>query len=83
VRLRPIAELCQPERAHEFARSLTLAHLDAYLREDAQALAFLSDGAVRLLRECGVDTRQLPAATNLDRPIDRMSLTKLIQDNAA
>ncbi len=81
--MRPIAELCQPERAHEFARSLTLAHLDAYLREDAQALAFLSDGAVRLLRECGVDTRQLPAATNLDRPIDRMSSTKPIQDNAA
>jgi len=39
--MRPSAELCQPELAEEFARSLTLAHLDAYLREEAQALAFL------------------------------------------
>ena len=29
--MRPIAKLCQPELAQEFARSLTLAHLDAYL----------------------------------------------------
>jgi hypothetical protein len=60
--MRPIAALYQPERAHEFARSLTLAHLDAYLREDAQALAFLPDGAIQALRARGVDTRQLPAA---------------------
>jgi predicted dienelactone hydrolase len=60
--MHPIAELCQPELAHEFARSLTLAHLDAYLREDPQALAFLRDGAVQALRARGVDTGQLPAA---------------------
>jgi hypothetical protein len=59
--MRPGAELCQPELAEEFARSLTLAHLDAYLREEAQALAFLRDGAVRALVP-GVDTRQLPVA---------------------
>ena len=60
--MRPIAELCKPELAHEFARSLTLARLDAYLREEAQALAFLRDGAVQALRARGVDTGQLPAA---------------------
>jgi predicted dienelactone hydrolase len=55
--MRPIAELCEPERAHEFARSLTLAHLDAYLREEARHSPFsatvLSGRCVRVASTSG------------------------------
>jgi hypothetical protein len=39
--MRPLAELCPPEQAHEIVRGLTLAHLDASLRDDHAARAFL------------------------------------------
>ena len=35
--MRPLAELCPPVRAHEAIRGLTLAHLDATLRDDRRA----------------------------------------------
>jgi dienelactone hydrolase len=50
--MRPLAELCPPARAHEAVRGLTLAHLDATLRADERAEAFLrrtsADGIPRL-----------------------------------
>jgi hypothetical protein len=39
--MRPLAELCPPARAHEAICGLTLAHLDATLRGDREAEAFL------------------------------------------
>jgi predicted dienelactone hydrolase len=39
--MRPLAELCPPERAHETIRGLTLAHLDTTLRNDHAARDFL------------------------------------------
>ena len=39
--MRPLADLCSPERAHETVRGLTLAHLDTTLRGDRAARDFL------------------------------------------
>jgi hypothetical protein len=39
--MRPLAQLCPPEQAHEAARGLTLAHFDATLRGDREAAGFL------------------------------------------
>ena len=47
-------ELASGDEAHAFVHSLTLAHLDATLRDDAAAAAFL-DAAARTLAEHGVD----------------------------
>jgi pimeloyl-ACP methyl ester carboxylesterase len=38
--MRPADELCSGEHAHQFVRALTLAHLDATLRESKEAQAF-------------------------------------------
>jgi predicted dienelactone hydrolase len=46
---------CPPEHAHLFARGLTLAHFDAFLKGDESARAFLSGDPVAALRERGVD----------------------------
>jgi predicted dienelactone hydrolase len=43
--MRPITELCPPEQAHRAIRGLTLAHLDATLRNDGAAEAFLTEAA--------------------------------------
>ena len=44
----PIAELASGEQAHTFVRGLTLAHLDATMRESAAAEGFLaSDGPLK------------------------------------
>lgn len=40
--MRPISELCPPEQAHDFVRGLTLAHLDAALRQSDAARKFLA-----------------------------------------
>lgn len=40
--MRPIADLCSGEHAHLFARGLTLSHLDAALKENAEARRFLA-----------------------------------------
>jgi dienelactone hydrolase len=55
--MRPISELCSPQAARLFTHSLTLAHLDATLRDDAGALAFL-DNAADLLSRQGIACRQ-------------------------
>ena len=40
--MRPISELCPPHEAHDFVRGLTLAHLDATLRQSEAAERFLA-----------------------------------------
>ncbi|MFN2493224.1 MAG: alpha/beta hydrolase family protein [Pyrinomonadaceae bacterium] len=40
--MRPIAELCSGEESHLFARGLTLCHMDAVLRQNADARRFLN-----------------------------------------
>jgi dienelactone hydrolase len=40
--MRPIAELCSGEQAHSFIRALALSHLDAFLKQDADARRFLA-----------------------------------------
>ncbi len=40
--MRPISELCPAEEAHDFVRGLTLAHLDASLRQSEAAREFLA-----------------------------------------
>jgi dienelactone hydrolase len=54
--MRPLAELCPPARAHEAVRGLTLAHLDATLRDDRRAEAFLRHADANGLPALGVDT---------------------------
>jgi pimeloyl-ACP methyl ester carboxylesterase len=54
--MRPLAELCPPARAHDAVRGLTLAHLDATLRDDRRAEEFLRHAAADGLPALGVDT---------------------------
>ncbi len=53
--MRPIAELCSGEQAHLFVRGLTLCHLDAKLREQAEAQHFLSGDLEAELAVRGVE----------------------------
>lgn len=53
--MKPITELCSGEHAHLFARSLTLAHLDATLRQRDAAEAFLAGNVVGELAAHGVE----------------------------
>ena len=46
---------CTPEHAHLFTRSLGLAQMDAVLKEDGAAHAFMSGDPLAALRERGVD----------------------------
>ncbi len=43
--MRPMSELCSGAQAHDFVRGLTLAHLDATLRQSEAAERFLASGA--------------------------------------
>jgi dienelactone hydrolase len=52
--MRPYAELCTADEAHAFVRGLTLAHLDATLRESAAARKFLAGDLERELAAKGV-----------------------------
>ena len=52
--MRPIAELCSGEHAHVFVRGLTLAHLDATLRQSGGASEFLDGDVVADLAARGV-----------------------------
>ena len=54
--MRPLAELCPPARAHHAVRGLTLAHLDATLRDDRRAEDFLRRTAVNGIPALGIDT---------------------------
>jgi hypothetical protein len=53
--MRPMAELCSGEQAHVFARGLTLAHLDATLREMDGAKRFLTADVEAELATRGVE----------------------------
>jgi dienelactone hydrolase len=53
--MRPIAELCSGEQAHLFARGLTLCHLDAVLKGQADAQRFLAGDIEATLAGRGVD----------------------------
>lgn len=53
--MRPSFELCPGEQAHAFSTALTLAHLDAALREDDRARAFLEQDLVALFAERGTE----------------------------
>jgi dienelactone hydrolase len=52
--MRPIGELCSGEQAHLFMRGLTLAHLDATLRQSPAASTFLSGDVLSVLASHGV-----------------------------
>ena len=58
--MRPAAELCPPPQAHDFVRGLTLAHLDAVLRDDPAAAGFLARDAPAALAARGVDAYRYP-----------------------
>ena len=53
--MRPIAELCSGEQAHLFVRGLTLCHMDAILRQQAEARRFLTGDIEVELAARGVD----------------------------
>ena len=52
---RPITEFCSGGEAHLFARGLTLCHMDAMLRQDADARRLLGGDIVAELAARGVD----------------------------
>jgi dienelactone hydrolase len=60
--MRPISELCSGEQAHLFTRSLTLAHFDAYLRQNEDARRFLSSEVIAELAARGIDAISAPVA---------------------
>jgi dienelactone hydrolase len=53
--MRPIAELTSGEKANTFARGLTLAHLDATLRANADARRFLAGDIAAELAARGIE----------------------------
>jgi predicted dienelactone hydrolase len=58
--MRPMSELCPGAQAHDFVRGLTLAHLDATVRESHAAERFLAAGADAALAARGVDAAAHP-----------------------
>jgi dienelactone hydrolase len=57
----PMARLTPPEQAHAFTRGLTLAHLDACLRGDARARAWLASGVAEHLAARQIEAWEFPA----------------------
>jgi dienelactone hydrolase len=57
----PMARLTPPEQAHAFTRGLTLAHLDACLRGDARARAWLASGVADHLAARQIEAWEFPA----------------------
>ena len=58
----PYAKLCPEAKAHECWRGLIVAHMDAYLRGNAEALALLEDDIPATLAARGIDAVQIKAA---------------------
>lgn len=54
----PIADLISGDQAHLFVRGLTLAHMDAHLKQDAAARRFLEEDPQAALQQRGVDAVQ-------------------------
>jgi len=57
--MRPVAELCPGEHAHVFVRGLTLSHLDAVLKQEADARRFLAGDIEGELAARGVEAREM------------------------
>jgi dienelactone hydrolase len=53
--MRPIAELCTGEQSHLFVRGLAVAHFDAVLKQNVQALRFLAGDIQTELATRGVE----------------------------
>lgn len=53
--MRPMEDLCAGEKAHAFASSLTLAHLDAYLLWKDEARRWLTENVSAQLKARGID----------------------------
>lgn len=53
--MRPWSELLPEQKAADTARSLCLAHMDAYLKNDARAMAFLDDNITATFARRGID----------------------------
>ncbi|HBW19727.1 MAG: hypothetical protein ACLPN6_18725 [Streptosporangiaceae bacterium] len=53
--MRPITELSSAAHAHAFTRGLTLAHLDAALRDHQGAAQFLAGDVIAALAARGVE----------------------------
>jgi dienelactone hydrolase len=64
----PMARLTPPEQAHAFTRGLTLAHLDAHLREDARARAWLASGVAGRVAARKIDAWELLGPVPGPRP---------------
>jgi dienelactone hydrolase len=56
--MRPIAELSSGEQAHLFVRGLTLAHMDATLKQTPEARRFLEEDIVGELAARSVEARE-------------------------
>jgi dienelactone hydrolase len=56
--MRPIAELSSGERAHLFVRGLTLAHMDATLKQTPEARRFLKEDLVEELAARSVEATE-------------------------
>jgi dienelactone hydrolase len=59
----PMTELCNGDQAHTFVRGLTLAHLDATLRDDPAAARFLAGDLEAELAARGVEATRAPAVS--------------------
>jgi dienelactone hydrolase len=61
--MRPISELCSGGAAHSFTRGLTLAHLDASLRQRPEARQFFAGDVVAELAVQGVEATEYRGAS--------------------
>jgi dienelactone hydrolase len=62
--MRPISELCSGAAAHSFTRGLTLAHLDASLRQRPEARRFLAGDVLAELATRAVEATEYQGASS-------------------
>ena len=56
--MKPFSELCPAEIAHSFTRSLAVAHMDAMLKQRADARRMLAEDLPVLLASRGIDATE-------------------------
>ena len=57
--MRPFSELCPEQDSNDTMRALCLAHMDANLKDDAQALAFLDTDLAATFAARGIELAEV------------------------
>jgi fermentation-respiration switch protein FrsA (DUF1100 family) len=57
--MQPFSDLCSQESAHTYTQGLGTAHMDAYLKNNEDALALLSSDISEMMKERGIDVTDI------------------------